>query len=117
MGLGVTQDYQKAIYWYRKSAAQGDPLSQHNLKMLPPEVLRKYDTTIGIEEITNAVVVIAATVVAVSIFDVISGGSGTGTNRGGDGSRIHPSQELVFDSYDGTYKTRSDLNIDKMNRD
>lgn len=30
-GYGVQQDYQKAIYWYRKSAAQGDPVGLYGL--------------------------------------------------------------------------------------
>lgn len=30
-GYGVRQDYQKAIYWYRKSAAQGDPVGLYGL--------------------------------------------------------------------------------------
>lgn len=30
-GYGVQRDYQKAIYWYRKSAAQGDPVGLYGL--------------------------------------------------------------------------------------
>lgn len=30
-GEGVSQDHQKAIFWYRKSAEQGNPIAQFNL--------------------------------------------------------------------------------------
>jgi TPR repeat protein len=30
-GYSVQRDYQKAIYWYRKSAAQGDPVGLYGL--------------------------------------------------------------------------------------
>ena len=33
-GLGVPQDYAKAIKWYRKAAEQGEPRSQHNLGVI-----------------------------------------------------------------------------------
>ena len=85
--------------------------------MLPPEILRKYDTTIGMEEITKTVVAIAATVAVVSIFDFISRGSGTGTTRWNDGSRYTPELDLVWDPYDSRYKTRDELQTDKRNRD
>jgi len=30
-GLGVPQDYNKAIYWYKKAAEQGDAQAKANL--------------------------------------------------------------------------------------
>ncbi|MFY7942911.1 MAG: tetratricopeptide repeat protein, partial [Burkholderiaceae bacterium] len=30
-GEGVTQDFQKAVFWYRKAAEQGRPVAQYNL--------------------------------------------------------------------------------------
>jgi TPR repeat protein len=30
-GLGVTQDYGAAAEWYRKAAAQGQPIAEYNL--------------------------------------------------------------------------------------
>ncbi|MBR0097489.1 MAG: SEL1-like repeat protein, partial [Synergistaceae bacterium] len=30
-GRGVQQDYQQALYWYRKAAEQGDAGAQNNL--------------------------------------------------------------------------------------
>lgn len=31
LGMGVLQDYEKAVEWFRKGAAQDDPMAQYNL--------------------------------------------------------------------------------------
>ena len=36
-GIGVPQDYAKAVYWYRKAAEQGFALAQYNLGRLYPQ--------------------------------------------------------------------------------
>lgn len=33
-GLGVTQDYVKAVEWFEKAAHQGDPKAQFNLGLM-----------------------------------------------------------------------------------
>jgi len=33
-GLGVPQDYQKAVYWFKKSAEQDYPLAEINLALI-----------------------------------------------------------------------------------
>jgi TPR repeat protein len=33
-GLGVTQEFNNAMYWYRKAAEQGDVTAQGNLKFM-----------------------------------------------------------------------------------
>ena len=42
-GQGVEQDYKKAVYWWDKSAEQGDADAQHNLGLM-------YDNGQGVEQ-------------------------------------------------------------------
>jgi len=36
-GLGIPQDYNKAVYWYKKAAEQGDAAAKANLEYLESE--------------------------------------------------------------------------------
>ena len=38
-GLGVPQDYSKALYWYKKAAEQGSATAEANLENLESEYL------------------------------------------------------------------------------